>query len=96
MNTTGYYWWYVNIWSGNGLVSSGKQAITWASVDHDLQRHMVSLGPNELTHLCLDKMAAISQTIFRCTFVNGKFCISIKISLEFISSGPIDNNQALV
>ena len=27
-----------------------QQAITWTSVDQDLQRQMVSLGPNELTH----------------------------------------------
>ena len=25
-----------------------QQAITWTSVDQDLQCHMVSLGPNEL------------------------------------------------
>ena len=25
-----------------------QQAITWTSVDQDLQRHMASLGPNEL------------------------------------------------
>ena len=41
MNATGPYWWSVNIGSGNGLVPSG-------SVDQDLQRHMASLGPNEL------------------------------------------------
>ena len=28
-----------------------QQAITWTSVDQDLQRHMASLGPNELTPL---------------------------------------------
>ena len=27
-----------------------QQAITCISVDQDLQRHMVSLGPNELIH----------------------------------------------
>ena len=45
MNATGPYWWEVNIGSGNCLVPSG---ITWTSVDQDLQRHMASLGPNEL------------------------------------------------
>ena len=36
-----------------------------------------------LTHLPLDKMAAISQTIFsRCIFVNEKFCILIEISVK--------------
>ena len=45
----------------------------------------------------LDKMAAISQMIFSDAFsVNENFCISIKISLKFVSKGPIDNNPALV
>ena len=26
-----------------------KKAITWTSVDQDIQRHMASLGPSELT-----------------------------------------------
>ena len=30
-----------------------QQAITWTSVDQDLQHHMASLGPNELTFLVL-------------------------------------------
>ena len=33
---------------------------------------------------------------FRCTFVNEKFYILIKISLNFVPKGPIDNNLALV
>ena len=42
----------VNIGSGNSLVPSGnKPFITWTSVDQDLQRHMASLGPYELTQL---------------------------------------------
>ena len=39
-----------------------------------------------LTGLPRDKMAAI----FRCIFVNEKFCILIKISLQFVPRGPID------
>ena len=34
--------------------------------------------------------------IFRCIFVNEKFCILIKISLKFVRKGPIDNGPALV
>ena len=30
------------------MVYCRQQAITWTSVDQDLQRHMASLGPNEL------------------------------------------------
>ena len=50
-----------------------------------------------LTHPPLDKMAAIlADDIFRCIFMNEKFCILIKISLKFVPKGPIDNNQAVV
>ena len=37
-----------------------------------------------------------ADDIFRCIFVNEKFCILIKISLKFVSYSPIDNNPALV
>ena len=37
-----------------------------------------------------------ADDVFRCIFVNGKFCILIRISLEFVPTGPIDNNPALV
>ena len=42
-------------------------------------------------------MAATSaDDIFKCIFVNEKFCILIKISLNFVLKGPIDNKAALV
>ena len=37
-----------------------------------------------------------SDDVFRCIFVNEKFCILIKISLKFVPKGPIVNNPALV
>ena len=37
-----------------------------------------------------------ADVIFRFIFVNEKLCILIKISLEFIPKGPINNNPALV
>ena len=37
-----------------------------------------------------------ADDIFRCNFVNEKFCILIEISLKFVPKGPIDNNPALV
>ena len=43
-----------------------------------------------LTQFPLDKMAA--DYIFRCIFMNEKFCILIKISLKFVPKGPIDIN----
>ena len=38
----------------------------------------------------------LADDIFRCIFVNEKFCILIKISLNFVPKGSIDNNPALV
>ena len=37
-----------------------------------------------------------TDDIFTCIFVNEKSCIRIKISMKFVSKGPIDNNPALV
>ena len=52
---------------------------------------------HSLTHLPLDKMAAIlADDIFKCIFVNENFSILIKISLQFVPKGPINNNPALV
>ena len=49
----------------------------------------------QLTHIPLDKMAAVSQTMFSYVFfVNENFCILIKISLKFVPKGPNDNNPA--
>ena len=42
-------------------------------------------------------MAAIlADDIFRCIFMNEKFCILIEISLKFVPKGLIDNIPALV
>ena len=38
----------------------------------------------------------VANDIFKCIFVNEKFCILIEISLSFVPKGPIDNNPALV
>ena len=51
----------------------------------------------ELTHLPLDKMAAIcADYIFKSIFLNETFCILIKISLKLVPKGSIDNTPALV
>ena len=44
----------------------------------------------------MDKMAAISQTVFSDAFSWMKNLYFDKISLKFVSKGPIDNNPALV
>ena len=49
-----------------------------------------------LTHLPLDKMAAVSQMILSDAFSWMNFFISIKILFKFVPKGPIDNNPALV
>ena len=55
---------------------------------------MVSLGLNQLTHLPLDKMAAIlADDIFKCIFMNENDRINIQIALKFVPDGPIDNTQ---
>ena len=38
----------------------------------------------------------LADNIFRCIFMNEKFCILIQISLKFVPKYPIDNNPALV
>ena len=37
-----------------------------------------------------------TDDIFRCIFLNEKFCILIKILLKFVPYGPIDSNPTLV
>ena len=37
-----------------------------------------------------------ADNIFKCIFVNEKFCILIQISLKFVLKGEIDNKSALV
>ena len=50
-----------------------------------------------LTHLSLDKMAAISQTtFFKWISFNEKVWISIKISLNFVPKGLINSITAMV
>ena len=48
-----------------------------------------------LTHLPLDKMAAIlADNIFKCIILNENDRIRIWISLKFVPASPIDNNPA--
>ena len=58
-----------------------------------------SAGICVLTHLPLDKMAAILQTSFSNAFPifhEWNFFIWIRISLNFVRKGPINNIPALV
>ena len=38
-----------------------------------------------------ENVCHFTDDIFRCIFVNVKFCILIKISVKFVSKGPIDS-----
>ena len=50
-----------------------------------------------LTHLPLDKMAAISQTVFWYAFSSMKvFYIWVEILLQFVPKGSTGNNPALI
>ena len=54
--------------------------------------YVISIGNywTWLTHLPLDKMAAIlADNLFKCNFFNEMYCILILISLKFVLSGPI-------
>ena len=38
----------------------------------------------------------VADDVFKCIFLNEKFCILIRIALRFVPKGPIDNKSALV
>ena len=54
-------------------------------------------GEVKLTHLPLDKMAAImADDNFKCIFLNESDRVPIRISLKCVPRSPIDNKPALV
>ena len=56
-----------------------------------------AFGHPKLTHLSLDKMAAImADGNFKFISLNENDRISIRISLKFVPKSPIDNKPALV
>ena len=70
-----------------------------AAVDFHPHEGLISIPGNVavLTHLPLDKMAAIlADDISKHIFLNEKLGILIEISLKFVPKGPIDNNPAFV
>ena len=52
-------------------------------------------SPAPLTHWDRDTMAAIFQTTFQMQFLEWRYRNFIKISLKFVSKGPINNIPAL-
>ena len=61
--------------------------LVWVSIHH------ITIS---LTHWGRQKMDAISQTTFSSAFFNDNVWIPVKISLEFVPKGPINNILALV
>ena len=53
-------------------------------------------GPRFNSSLLGQNGCHFTDDIFRFIFVNEKFCTSIKISLNFVPMGPINNKPALV
>ena len=71
----------------------------YAPLSGDLSYHEIRLAiPKEyLAHWGRDKMAAtLPDDTFKCKFVNDNILILIKISLNFVPKGPINNMPALV
>ena len=92
--------------SGSGWMSDASSASMklrestlnfkkWAS--HELILVMWHHAIRVLTHLPMDKMAAILvDEIFNWIFLNGNDWIPIQISLKCVSRSPIENKPALV
>ena len=59
---------------------------------------VLSIAPMILVNSSLPSQNGrdFAEDIFRCIFMNDKFWILIRISLNFDSKGPIDNNLELV
>ena len=79
------------------FVSVRCEVNTWTN-DESIQWHIdASSVLNLLTHLPLDKMAAIlADDNFKCIFFNENYRIMIQISLKYVPRSPIDNKSALV
>ena len=74
-----------------------QQAITWTNVDQDLQRHMASLGPNELTHLPLVQRIYISVSIGSDNGLMPIRCQTVFITNgELLSIGPLGTNFSVI
>ena len=60
-------------------------------------RMALTLPQWHLTHWGRDEMAAtLADDTFKRKFVHESILISIKISLKFVSKGPINNMSSLV
>ena len=82
---------YSSIGSDNGLAPPRRQAIIWTNdgkFTDAYMRHSASMSffnsypPGQNGH-------QLADDIFRCSFLNEKFCILIQISLKFVPKGRL-------
>ena len=86
---------YVIMWHHLSTVGSYKDSFIGRHIIYMNYQHIYK--KNGLTHLPLDKMATISQTIFSDAFLwMTSFWFWLINSLEFVPRGPIDNEPALI
>ena len=80
MNATWPHWWFVNIRSGNWLMPSGKQPITWTIVFicQVLWHHRVSLDHSELMGCALMLWSLLQQSTRWDLSMNICFWVNIK------------------
>ena len=81
------YYWLCKIYVGRSVSSTRKDFNYLCRFSMKSWFNSSTPGPNG-RHFADDR--------FRCIFVNKKFCILMKRSLNFVPKYPIDNNPALV
>ena len=99
----GQTWQLVSIGSSNCSVSQITYrlqitVIVWTNVNQDLWCYIALLCYYELINKLRlrRKRRQFADDIFKCIFLNENVWIWIKISMKFISKGPIYNISALV
>ena len=81
---------------GKRFRSIRQQAIAYTNFEKSPWCQVASKDHNMLTHLPLDKMAAIlADDISKCFFLNEYVWISMNISLKFVPKGSINNIPAM-
>ena len=74
--------------------------LNWACqpVEHWPLLRLLNLIPTHLVNVCHPGQHGchFADTIFRCIFMNEKFCIAVQTSLKFVPKGLLDNNPALI
>ena len=89
----GKYKWWICLFVDAGIGCKQWPCITL----YKLSLLPNSLGQNQLNSSSPGQNGRhFADDIFKCNFVNEKFCISIRISLKFVHKDPISHNQAFV